>query len=166
MAKRRRSKQDPVSGLLGLSFLVVFYFAFDGTKSLTAAGIITGIWFGICLAGAFIYRQIKEDRLRRSGIHDIDKMDGRQFEHYLGQLYKSQGYKVIVTRAAGDYGADLVIEKDKKRIVVQAKRYSKNVGIEAVQQAQASIAHYKVHEAWVVSNRNYTTSGTEICFIK
>lgn len=39
-------------------------------------------------------------------------MDGRQFEHYLGYVVKSQGYVVKVTRAAGDYKADLMIEKD------------------------------------------------------
>jgi len=51
-------------------------------------------------------------------------------------LLKSQGYTVKVTRAAGDYGADLVMEKPGKKIVVQAKRHSKSVGIEAVQQVQ------------------------------
>lgn len=89
-------------------------------------------------------------------------MDGRQFEHYLGLLFRNQGYKVEVTRAAGDYGADLIIQKDGKKIVVQAKRYSKNVGIEVVQQAQASIAHYKAHEAWVVSNRDYADAARNL----
>jgi restriction system protein len=32
-----------------------------------------------------------------------------QFEHYLGYLFKSQGYAVKVTHAAGDYGADFEI---------------------------------------------------------
>lgn len=67
-----------------------------------------------------------------------------------------------MTRAAGDYGADLVIQKDGKKIVVQAKRYSKNVGIDAVQQAKASIAYYKAHEAWVVSNRDYTDAARNL----
>jgi hypothetical protein len=35
-------------------------------------------------------------------------MDGRQFEHYLGHLFKSHGYDVKVTQAAGDFGADLI----------------------------------------------------------
>ncbi|WP_414853245.1 restriction endonuclease [Brevibacillus sp. IT-7CA2] len=104
----------------------------------------------------------REERLRKSGIREIDTMDGLQFEQYLGLLFRSQGYKVEVTRAAGDYGADLIIQKDGKKIAVQAKRYSKNVGIEAVQQAQASIAHYKAHEAWVVSNRDYTDAARNL----
>ncbi|WP_253187253.1 restriction endonuclease [Paenibacillus sp. GP183] len=48
-------------------------------------------------------------------------MDGRQFELYLGLLFKALGYKTEVTLSAGDYGADLVIEKNGVRTVVQAK---------------------------------------------
>lgn len=162
MAKRRRGKKDPIAELLGLSVMGVFFFVFAKTNSFEVSGIFAGIWLGICLAGSLAYAQIKNDRLKRSGIIEIDKMDGRQFEHYLGLLFKSQGYKTTVTRAAGDYGADLVIEKEGKKIVVQAKRYSKNVGIEAVQQAQASIAHYKAHEAWVVSNSDYTDAARNL----
>ncbi|WP_338587820.1 restriction endonuclease [Paenibacillus sp. Y5S-9] len=56
-------------------------------------------------------------------------MDGVQFEHYLGQLFRSQGYKAEVTKAAGDLVAELIMTKDGKRIVLQAKRYKKNVDL-------------------------------------
>lgn len=162
MARRRKSKSDPVAELLGYSVIAVFFISFYYTKSFTGAVIFSGIWFAICLSWTLFNVKMKNDRLKKSGISEIDKMDGRQFEHYLGFLFQSQGYKVKVTRAAGDYGADLVIEKEGKKIVVQAKRYSKNVGIEAVQQAQASIAHYKAQEAWVVSNSDYTDAARNL----
>ncbi|KAF6620872.1 restriction endonuclease, partial [Paenibacillus sp. EKM208P] len=38
-------------------------------------------------------------RLRNSGIAEIDKMDGHQFEKYLGHLFRAQGYKAEVTQA-------------------------------------------------------------------
>ncbi|WP_233566689.1 restriction endonuclease [Cohnella endophytica] len=75
---------------------------------------------------------------------------------YLGQLFKSQGYKTEVTQAAGDYGADLVISNQTKRVVIQAKRYSKNVGLKAVQEIYTAIAHYSASEGWVVTNSDYT----------
>ncbi|WP_199624637.1 restriction endonuclease [Paenibacillus alkalitolerans] len=83
-------------------------------------------------------------------------MDGRQFEHYLGILFKNHGYQVNVTKAAGDYGADLVITKDGKKTVVQAKRYSKNVSLKAIQEAVAAKAHYGAVDAWVVTNSQFT----------
>lgn len=53
-------------------------------------------------------------------------------------------------------------KRDGKKIVVQAKRYNKNVGIKAVQEAQASIAHYGASEAWVVTNSDYTSAAYEL----
>ncbi len=45
---------------------------------------------------------------------------------------------------------------------MQAKRYSKNVDIKAVQEVQASIAHYGASEAWFVSNSDYTAAAHEL----
>lgn len=100
-----------------------------GTYSLTKswqASLVVG-FLGVVgiIVLMVIIQQKRAERLKRSGIAEIDKMDGVQFEHYLGHLFRSQGYRAEVTKAAGDYGADLVISKDGKRIVVQAKSYKK-----------------------------------------
>ncbi|QSF47901.1 restriction endonuclease [Paenibacillus tianjinensis] len=140
--------------MAGLGFLI--------TKSLY--GMVVGVVLGLVIV-SLIMRSIwnkRAERLKRSGIADIDKMEGIQFEKYLGHLFRAQGYKIEVTKAAGDYGADLIIQKDGKKIVVQAKRYSKNVGIKAVQEAKASIAHYGASEAWVVSNSDYTAAAYDL----
>ncbi|GEC93583.1 restriction endonuclease [Brevibacillus brevis] len=162
MARRRKKGDDPISQLVGLLSLFAFGGAYYYTNSFIIGGIAFAAVMGAALWTAIAQSAKREERLRKSGIREIDTMDGLQFEQYLGLLFRSQGYKVEVTRAAGDYGADLIIQKDGKRIAVQAKRYSKNVGIEAVQQAQASIAHYKAHEAWVVSNRDYTDAARNL----
>lgn len=142
--------------------ILVFLGGYWLTHSLTWGAIAAVLAIGLILATAIIFHQKRIDALKRSGISEIDKMDGRQFEHYLGLLFKSQGFKVEVTKSTGDFGADLVIAKEGKRIVVQAKRHSKNVGINAVQEAQAAIAHYKAQEAWVVSNRGYTKPAIQL----
>ena len=160
--RRRRSKQDPVAELLaGLVFLSGIGM-FLLSQSLVAGILTFFIVLGIVIAVRMILNQQREERLRRSGIYDIDKMDGRQFELYLGLLFKALGYKTEVTRSAGDYGADLVIEKNGVRTVVQAKCYAKNVGIDAVQQVQASKAHYKAAQAWVVTNRGFTEAAENL----
>ncbi|GEN58089.1 restriction endonuclease [Halolactibacillus alkaliphilus] len=98
----------------------------------------------------------RRSRLKRSGIQEIDQMKGTTFEDYLKILYESQGYKVSLTPKTGDYGADLVLKKDNNKIVVQAKRYAKNVGIKAVQEVIGAKDYYRATDAWVVSNRFYT----------
>jgi restriction system protein len=161
MARRskRKKKMDLIEALLVMTMFASFYFVFNWTKSIKAGAIAAGCALGVVFA-IIIYRRILHgEKLKKSGIADIDKMSGRQFEHYLGHLFKGHGYAVIVTKASGDYGADLVISKDGKKIVVQAKRYSKNVGIKAVQEAQASMAHYGASESWVISNSDYTVAA-------
>ena len=61
-----------------------------------------------------------------------------------------------------DYGADLVLRKWGKKIVVQAKRYERNVGIAAVQEVVGSIAYYKADRAMVVTNSNFTKSARDL----
>lgn len=160
--RRRKTRGDLFEGLLGMGLIAVFLLSYQITDSFKVSGVITGMVLGLVI-GLLIVRKLNYiERLKKSGISDIDKMEGRQFEHYLGHLFKSHGYDVKVTQAAGDYGADLVIAKGGKKIVVQAKRYSKAVGIKAVQEAQASIAHYGASEAWVVTNSGFTDAAIEL----
>lgn len=86
-----------------------------------------------------------EKALGQSGMYDIDNMDGFLFEGYLVVLFKKLGYKPQVTKKVGDYGADLIL-KGKKKIVVQAKRYKGNVGLQAVQEVYSAKAFYKCDE--------------------
>ncbi|MBY9081014.1 restriction endonuclease [Paenibacillus sp. HN-1] len=165
MARRKsKAKQEEefFQGLAGIASLALATLGFTITHSLFGAvvGLVIGLVIVISVMN-YIGNK-RTERLKRSGIADIDKMEGVQFEKYLGHLFRAQGYKAEVTKAAGDYGADLLLQKDGKKIVVQAKRYSKNVGIKAVQEAQASIAHYGAAEAWVVSNRDYTQAAYDL----
>lgn len=165
MARRKsKAKQEEefFEGLAGLAAMGLALGGYYVTKSFQ--GVVVGVILGLVIVTVimFVIGHKRAERLKRSGIADIDKMEGIQFENYLCHLFRGQGYKAEVTKAAGDYGADLIIQKDVKRIVVQAKRYSKNVGIKAVQEAQASIAHYGASEAWVVSNSDYTAAAYEL----
>jgi restriction system protein len=100
-------------------------------------------------------------KLSQSGIRDIDKMDGFQFEVYLKSLFKELGYKTKVTKNTSDFGADLILEKNGKKTVVQAKRYKykNNVGLEAVQQVYTAIPYYKANRACVITNSQYTKNA-------
>ncbi|OMF37477.1 hypothetical protein BK133_05315 [Paenibacillus sp. FSL H8-0548] len=160
MARRRKKDElEPEQAVVLLLMIGAGWGAYRLTNSWFAVGVAVG-----CVIAAYVLiilaiKKKRDERLKRSGIAEIDKMEGRQFEIYLGHLFKAHGYDVEVTQAAGDFGADLVINKAGKKIVIQAKRYSSNVGIKAVQEAQASIAHYGASEAWVVSNSDYTAAA-------
>lgn len=165
MARRKskaKQEEEMFQGLAGLAMLGGIIGTYSLTKSLTASLVAGVIGVGIVIMVMISIYQKRAERLKRSGISQIDKMDGVKFEQYLGHLFRSQGYKAEVTRAVGDFGADLILIKDGKRIVVQAKRYSKNVGLKAVQEVQGARAHYRASAAWVVTNSNFTQQAYEL----
>ncbi|STO09364.1 Restriction endonuclease [Exiguobacterium aurantiacum] len=102
-------------------------------------------------------------RKRLSTIDRVDRMEGREFELFLEDVFTELGYTVTVTPASRDFGADLLLETPEGwSIAVQAKRYEKVVGLEAVQQVAAAVPYYGVNEGWVVTNSSYTDSAYEL----
>lgn len=97
--------------------------------------------------------------LMQSDISDIDIMEGYEFENYLATLFFYEGFSVDTTPKSKDYGADLVlIDKDEK-IVVQAKRYNKKLGVKCVQEVVSAIKHYKATNGMVVTNSHFTNAA-------
>lgn len=122
------------------------------------------VWlvFAIVILGKIAFLMIEKQRLAKSGIADIDRMDGKTFEKYLEVLFEKLGYKVERTRYIGDYGADLVTQKNGVKTVIQAKRYKDKVGIKAIQEAVASKGYYECEKAMVVTNSYFTNQAREL----
>lgn len=92
----------------------------------------------------------------------IDRLEsGGKFETFMHQYFMAKGYKVMATAATGDFGADLVLTKFNKKIVVQCKLYSSPVGIKAVQEVVAAKNMYQANHAMVVTNSTYTKAAIE-----
>ncbi len=96
-------------------------------------------------------------------IENIDGMSGKQFEYFCADVLFENGYEnVSVTTISGDYGGDIICEKDQVRYVIQCKRYESAVGIGAVQEVIASKSIYKTHVAVVLTNRYFTKSAQNL----
>ena len=83
-------------------------------------------------------------------------MTGEEFEDYLFDLFRSKGYDVFKTPTSGDFGADLILEKNGIYTAVQIKRYSRPVGLEAVQEIVAALDYYACKNGMVVTNETFT----------
>ncbi len=94
--------------------------------------------------------------------NELDALSGAEFEEFLVGLFRAQGYLAELTVTTGDYGADLILTKDRQRIAVQAKRYEGSVGVSAVQEAISGQAYYKCDAAWVVSTGSFTANAREL----
>lgn len=92
----------------------------------------------------------------------IDIMDGHQFEHFCADLLRQNGFtNVEVTQASGDYGIDVLAEKEGVTYAIQCKCYSDNVGNHAVQEAHSGAAYYGRMVPVVMTNRYFTRAAKE-----
>ncbi|MFH0864001.1 MAG: restriction endonuclease [Candidatus Gottesmanbacteria bacterium] len=136
-----------ISGLFRKSFIdslpTLFYL-------LIPIIIISGLVIAIKI-GYYFYRQ---HIYNKAGLDKIDKMPGYVFEEYLTNLFARLGYRVNHIGKFGDFGGDLIIEKDGMKTLVQAKRSSDRIREKAIQEAVTAKEYYHCDKAMVVTN-NY-----------
>jgi restriction system protein len=119
--------------------------------------------FAILGVGIVLFIRYQENRkLKAIIISQVDRITGIEFEKYVGEILKSQGYTVSFTATSGDYGIDIIASRSPERLGIQLKRYSGHVGIEAVQQAYAGLSHYNCNNAWVITNSYFTKAAKNL----
>ncbi len=119
--------------------------------------IIVSVFFGV-LIGAVVLRR----RRRRYCPADIDLMEGHDFEYYCAELLRQRGFQEVeVTRGSGDYGIDILAEKDGISYAIQCKCYAAPVGVKAVQEAYAGRDYYDRMVGVVLTNQYFTQPAVE-----
>ena len=100
---------------------------------------------------------------RRRGFSALDEMEGHDFEYFCAQLLERRGFlEVEVTKGSGDYGIDILAEKDGVTYAIQCKCYSAPVGVKAVQEAYAGRDYYDRMVGAVLTNQYFTTPAVEV----
>ncbi len=89
-------------------------------------------------------------------------MSGREFEHFMADLFRAAGYKVDVVGGSGDLGVDLLVKKGRKVVAVQCKKYGRPVGNAAVSAVYAGAKHYGAKQAWVVAPEDFTNGAIKL----
>ncbi len=124
-------------------------------------------WFvmlGVAAIGLYVYRVRAPVRAAKReaqlNLGNLQRMNGYAFERACAAILQAQGWRVQVTRASGDYGADVVgVAPDGQRWVVQAKQWQKAVGPHAVQEVVAAKAHYGASQALVITTSHFTPAA-------
>lgn len=97
---------------------------------------------------------------RKTGF--MDEMEGHDFEYFCAELLEKQGFMdVEVTRQSGDFGVDILAEKDGVTYAVQCKRYQAPVGVEAVLRTYGGRAYYECMVGAVMTNQYFTAPAVE-----
>ena len=94
--------------------------------------------------------------------HEWDDMEGHEFEYFCADLLRRRGFKeVIVTKGSGDFGIDILAERDGISYGIQCKNYSSPIGVKAVQEVYAGRDYYDCMVGVVMSNQYFTGPAVE-----
>ena len=122
--------------------------------------IIVSIIVAAILLSMIIFLLIKRRRLRPL---PMDEMEGHDFEYYCADLVKDNGFlEVEVTKGSGDFGADILAEKDGITYAFQCKCYDKPIGVKAVQEIYAGRDYYGRMVGVVMTNQYFTQPAVEL----
>lgn len=119
------------------------------------------IILAVCLV-LFSLTRIVKNRAKRFRAMPIDEMTGLEFEAYCAQLLQQKGFQeVSVTKASGDFGVDILAEKEGVTYAIQCKCYSEPVGVKAIQEACAGRDFYDRMVGAVLTNQYFTAPAVE-----
>ncbi|MDE7187026.1 MAG: restriction endonuclease [Lachnospiraceae bacterium] len=121
--------------------------------------IISILLIFLFLTGAlYVIRRVRYGRRADT----MDEMEGHEFEYFCADLLDKQGFtEVEVTRGSGDFGVDILAEKDGVTYAVQCKRYHGPVGVDAVLKTYAGRDYYGRMVGAVMTNQYFTSPAVE-----
>ena len=94
----------------------------------------------------------------------IDELSGIDFEYFVAlNLLPNMGfYNIEKTQDSVDFGVDVIGYKDGEKYAIQCKRFSKPVGIKAVQEVIGGKVYYNCSKCMVISNNTFTPSAIKL----
>lgn len=97
-------------------------------------------------------------------IISINKMNGAEFEDFVGFIFKEMGFKVKQTPKTRDGGKDLIIKTAKGKAYVEVKRYSSNNPISSslVLKLIGSAVSDGVNECIFLTTSRYTCDAIDL----
>jgi restriction system protein len=112
----------------------------------------------LCLVGLLALKYAK-----KKYPSDIDLMEGHDFEYFCADLLRKKGFQEVeVTKGSGDYGIDILAQKDGVTYGIQCKCYATPVGVKAVQEAYAGRDYYDCMVGVVLTNQYFTSPAVEV----
>jgi hypothetical protein len=90
------------------------------------------------------------------------KEKGSALEDECIQYLRNSGYTCRRTDETGDFGADIIVNSEETRYVIQCKKASKPIGVSAVQEVAGARSYYSADYAVVVADSGFTDAAREM----
>lgn len=138
------------NGIISLFFLAILFYLL-----ITYWYVVIVLWAIFLIFNHLIlnkyYRSLEQS--------DIDNMNGYEFERYISLLLNSRGFKSQVTKERGDFGVDVLADKDNIKFAIQVKRQSNKVSQSAIREVVAGQSYYNCEKTIVITNSYFTESA-------
>jgi len=108
----------------------------------------------------FLWKRKKWKRERLKQLENID--NPYEFEIFVERILKDLGYKVIRTRKSRDFGADILLRRGRKRMVIQVKFWKNKLGEEVLKEVIASSYIYGAREGAVITNSYFSKNVIDL----
>ena len=108
----------------------------------------------------------KEQKIYDSCEHwqDTDwwwSLNGWEFEEEVAKIFNKNGYKATVTKKTGDGGVDIIMYRDKKKILVQCKHYKNTIPVSYLRELNGLKEDFKADELIMVASSGISKDGYE-----
>jgi len=108
----------------------------------------------------FLWRKKKWKSVRLKQLENIN--NPYEFEVFVERVLKDLGYRVIRTRKSRDFGADILLRKGRKKVVIQVKFWKNKLGEEVLKEVIASSYVYGAREGAVITNSYFSKNVMDL----
>ena len=110
--------------------------------ALKTAFNVLGLLFTLASVVALVIPRISKQSFKQTkSLQQIRSLTWQQFETYIAEAYREQGYQVTKTPEGADGGVDLILRKDNEVTFVQCKHWKANkVGVAKVREFFGAMA--------------------------
>lgn len=144
---------------------------------------IIDLFYTLSRIAKFIYRNIcKSTHLTVKTIRNINalkkigyttdniynilySLSPRGFEIFVAELYKAQGYNVVLTQNSNDYGRDVILKTNAGDIFIECKRYSNGnlaLGREIAQKLLGSVQRFGAIKGIIITTGQFHKNAYEV----
>lgn len=92
-------------------------------------------------------------------------MKPSEYEQWVCEHYRKQGYRAVKTPDSGDYGVDVFAEKGKEKIAIQVKKYgdsTRKINRAAVMELYGAMTYFDCTNAAIVTDGEFLPDAVEV----
>lgn len=120
-------------------------------------GVLLGAWLMVASWAWNAFQDWRWMRLEVRSLAEMQALSPAGFEAYVGRVFGRHGYRVRNVPDQGDHGIDLeVVASNRRRGVVQCKRYRGSIGEPQIRDFYGAMLHAGADQGFLVTTSRFS----------